>query len=128
MADYQIVNVEIPVDLIRKIDYTDKQTGEAKSFYKVEIPDGGLAGWEFSPRYVNLSQSGDSTLRNCPLIADRPVRLSRPFYDSDHHVLRDEAGKAKRDEMEVPVETIKSYFEDLFKRGWHSVATEDIPF
>ena len=68
------------------IQYTDRSTGEQRSFNVVRLPPdtviGGrdVGGYEFSPLYVNPSRFRGEHWRDVPLLADREVRLSRSVH------------------------------------------------
>ena len=69
------------------IKYTDRKTGEEKTFNVVRLPkdtviDGkDMGGFEFSPLYVNPSKFRGENWRDIPLLADREVQLRRDVRD-----------------------------------------------
>ena len=69
------------------VKYTDKKTGQEKSFNIVRLPkdtiiDGkNVGGFEFSPLYVNPSKFRGEHWRDIPLLADREVQLRRDVRD-----------------------------------------------
>ena len=72
-----------------QIPYTDKRTGEQKTFNQVTIPNGtvidgkDMGGYEFSPLYVNQSRFRGENWRDIPLLADREVWLQKSVLDPD---------------------------------------------
>ena len=72
------------------IEYTDRRTGETRTFNQVTLPAGtvidgrDVGGYEFSPLFVNPARFRDpEAWRDIPLLADREVRLSRSVLDEE---------------------------------------------
>lgn len=102
-SDKEKVHIHLPADLVREgIEYTDRNTGEPKTFNVAQLPDGctlggeDLSGWEFSPLFVNESQFREGW-KHIPLLADREVRLSRTVME-DGRPKRDESGRRVKEE------------------------------
>lgn len=102
-SDKEKVHIHLPADLVREgIEYTDRNTGEPKTFNIAQLPDGctlggeDLSGWEFSPLFVNESQFREGW-KHIPLLADREVRLSRTVME-DGRPKRDESGRRVKEE------------------------------
>ena len=90
MAEKKNVYVSLHEAFVREgIQYTDRRTGEQRSFNVVRLPpdtviDGrDVGGYEFSPLYVNPSRFRGEHWRDVPLLADREVRLSRSVLDAE---------------------------------------------
>ena len=84
MTEKKNVYISLHEAFVREgIQYTDRRTGEQRSFNVVRLPpdtviDGrDVGGYEFSPLYVNPSRFRGEHWRDVPLLADREVRLSR---------------------------------------------------
>lgn len=94
---------------VRRTEYADRETGEERVLFTVTLPRGtevdgvDLGGWQFHPRYVepNHSRYHDEHWREVPLLADRPVRLSRDVLDADGNPLPDGEGRNQRECAEV---------------------------
>lgn len=82
------------------IKYTDKKTGQEKTFNVVRLPadtviDGkDVGGYEFSPLYVNPSKFRGEDWRDIPLLADREVRLQKSVLDAEGKPVLGEDGQA----------------------------------
>lgn len=65
------------------IKYTDRQTGEERSFNRATLPKGtaidgvDVGGYEFGPLHVNPSRFRGEHWRDIPLLADREVWLQK---------------------------------------------------
>lgn len=129
MAKRETVDVIVDKEAISKIDFTNKQ-GEPDCFYKVMLPRGAttegsdVSFWEFSPKFVNPMKNKPGFC-SLPLLADRPVWLSKPELDEEGHVLRDEAGKPIRLRMDVDPHEIKRIFEEFYSEEAYD---EDVLF
>lgn len=119
-SDKEKVQIHMPPELVKEgIAYTDKSTGELRSFNVVALPDGcrlggrDVSGWEFSPRYVNPSRER-AGWKHIPLLADRGVRLSHSTVDEAGNLMRDENGKRVKEFMEVePVDLADAILDAL---------------
>jgi len=104
------------------IKYTDKQTGEEKSFNRVTLPkdtviDGrDVGGYEFSPLYVNPSKFRGENWRDIPLLADREVWLQKSVLDEEGNPVVGEGGKRERDTVVVSPQQIKDALAESRKR------------
>ena len=71
------------------IEYTDKTTGELKTFNQVTLPKGttidgiDVGCYQFSPLFVNASRFRGENFRDIPLLADREVWLKRTVLDGE---------------------------------------------
>lgn len=89
------------------IEYTDKKTGEKKTFNSVTLPKGTMIGdtdvsyYQFSPRFVNSAKFRGENYRDIPLLADREVRLSKSVLDADGEPVLDEDGRQVKDTIKV---------------------------
>lgn len=96
------------------IQYTDRSTGEQRSFNVVRLPPdtviGGrdVGGYEFSPLYVNPSRFRGEHWRDVPLLADREVRLSRSVLGED--------GRREKETLVVSPAQIKEALTEARKR------------
>ena len=105
-SDKEKVMINVPPELVREgIPYTDRSTGEHRTFNVVTLPEGcelsgeDLSGWEFSPLFVDPSDFREGW-RKIPLLAEREVRLSRTVME-DGRPKRDERGKRVKEERRV---------------------------
>ena len=95
------------------IPYTDKRTGEQRTFNQVTIPNGtvidgkDMGGYEFSPLYVNPSRFRGEDWRDVPLIAEREVWLQKSVLDPDGNPVLGEDGKRLKDTVKVMPQQIK---------------------
>ena len=113
------------------IKYTDKQTGEEKSFNRVTLPkdtviDGkDVGGYEFSPLYVNPSKFRGEHWRDIPLLADREVWLQKSVLDAEGNPVIGEDGKRERDTVKVSPDKIKQALDESRKRYAEEHAADD---
>ena len=84
MPEKKNVYISLHEAFVREgIQYTDRATGEQRSFNVVRLPPDtviegrDVGGYEFSPLFVNPSRFRGEHWRDVPLLADREVRLSR---------------------------------------------------
>ena len=95
------------------IPYTDKTTGEQRTFNQVRIPSGtiidgqDMGGYEFSPLYVNESKYKGAAWRDVPMLADREVWLQKSILDPEGNPVLDEAGRRQKDTVKVMPQQIK---------------------
>lgn len=95
------------------IEYTDKSTGEQRTFNQVALPkettiDGiDVGSYQFSPLYVNESRFKGENYRDIPLLSDREVWLRRTVLDVEGNPVLDDAGKPERDTVKVMPSRIK---------------------
>ena len=83
MEERKNVYLSLHKSFVREgIEYTDRATGEARTFNSATLPkctvvDGmDVGGYEFSPMFVNESRFKGADFRDIPLLADREVWLS----------------------------------------------------
>ena len=105
------------------IPYTDRVTGEQRTFNRVRIPPGtviegkDMGGYEFSPLYVNESRFKGEKWRDVPLLADREVWLQKPVLDPEGNPVLDEAGRRQKDTVKVMPQQIKEALVES-RRAW----------
>lgn len=104
------------------IQYTDRSTGEQRSFNVARLPPdtviGGrdVGGYEFSPLYVNPSRFRGEHWRDVPLLADREVRLSRSVLDAEGRPVLGEDGRREKETLVVSPAQIKEALTEARKR------------
>lgn len=104
------------------VKYTDKKTGQEKSFNIVRLPkdaiiDGkDVGGFEFSPLYVNPSKFRGEHWRDIPLLADREVQLRRDVRDIEGNPIIGDDGKREKEVIKVTPEQIKTALSEARKR------------
>lgn len=104
------------------IEYTDKKTGEVKTFNSVTLPsdtiiDGkDVSGYQFSPRFINESKYRSSDYRDIPLLTDREVWLQKSVMDAEGNRMTDEDGKAVKDTIKVMPAQIKTALAESYER------------
>lgn len=105
------------------IEYTDKKTGETKTFNQVRLPEGtvidgqDMGGYEFSPLFVNDSRFKGENWRDIPLISAREVWLQKSVLDPEGNPVLDDAGKRMKDTVRVMPEQIKDALAQS-RRAW----------
>ena len=104
------------------IPYTDKRTGEQRTFNQVTIPNGtvidgkDMGGYEFSPLFVNPSRFRGEDWRDVPLIAGKEVWLQKSVLDPDGNPVLGEDGKRLKDTVKVMPQQIKDALAESRKR------------
>lgn len=104
------------------IPYTDKRTGEQRTFNQVTIPNGtvidgrDMGGYEFSPLYVNPSRFRGEDWRDVPLIAEREVWLQKSVLDPDGNPVLGDDGRRLKDTVKVMPQQIKDALAESRKR------------
>lgn len=104
------------------IKYTDKKTGQEKTFNIVRLPKGTIidgkevGGFEFSPLYVNPSKFRGEHWRDIPLLADREVQLRRDVRDIEGNPIVGDDGKREKEVIKVTPEQIKTALSEARKR------------
>lgn len=104
------------------IEYTDKQTGEQRTFNRVTLPKGtfidgkDVGGYEFSPLYVNPSKFRGENWRDIPLLAEREVWLQKSVLDEEGNPIVGEDGKREKDTVVVSPKQIKDALAESRKR------------
>ena len=105
------------------IPYTDKTTGEQRTFNQVRIPSGtiidgqDMGGYEFSPLYVNESKYKGAAWRDVPMLADREVWLQKSILDPEGNPVLDEAGRRQKDTVKVMPQQIKDALAELGRKS-----------
>ena len=104
------------------IQYTDKQTGEQRTFNRVTLPKGtfidgkDVGGYEFSPLYVNPSKFRGENWRDIPLLAEREVWLQKSVLDEEGNPIVGENGRREKDTIVVSPQKIKEALAESRKR------------
>lgn len=104
------------------IQYTDRATGEQRSFNVVRLPPDtviegrDVGGYEFSPLFVNPSRFRGEHWRDVPLLADREVRLSRSVLDAEGRPVVGEDGRREKETVTVTPAQIKEALSEARKR------------
>lgn len=71
------------------IEYTDRVTGEVRTFNSVTLPKGtvidgvDVSYYQFSPMFVNESRYRGENYRDIPLLTDREVWLKKSVLDEN---------------------------------------------
>lgn len=95
------------------IPYTDRNTGEEKTFHSVTLPKGtvidgvDVSYYQFSPMFVNPSRFKGENFRDMPLLADREVWLKKGLMNADGTPVKDESGKDVKDIVKVMPSALK---------------------
>lgn len=95
------------------IEYTDRGTGEVRTFNSVTLPKGTVVDgvdvsyYQFSPMFVNESRYRGENYRDIPLLTDREVWLKKSVLDEDGQPVLDERGKPAKDIVRVMPAQIK---------------------
>ena len=95
------------------IEYTDRVTGEVRTFNSVTLPKGtvidgvDVSYYQFSPMFVNESRYRGENYRDIPLLTDREVWLKKSVLDEDGQPVLDERGKPEKDVVRVMPAQIK---------------------
>ena len=95
------------------IPYTDRDTGEEKTFHSVTLPKGtvidgvDVSYYQFSPMFVNPSRFKGENFRDIPLLAEREVWLKKGLMNPDGTPMKDESGKDMKDIVKVMPAALK---------------------
>lgn len=96
------------------IEYTDKSTGEQKTFNSVTLPKGTVIGgvdvsyYQFSPLFVHPSKYRGENYMDVPLLTDREVWLQKSILDGEGNPVIDEStGRTAKDTVKVMPAQIK---------------------
>lgn len=95
------------------IPYTDRNTGEEKTFHSVTLPKGtvidgvDVSYYQFSPMFVNPSRFKGENFRDIPLLAEREVWLKKGLMNPDGTPMKDESGKDMKDIVKVMPAALK---------------------
>lgn len=100
MEERKNVYLSLHKSFVREgIEYTDRATGEARTFNSATLPKGtvvdgvDVGGYEFSPMFVNESRFKGADFRDIPLLANREVWLRKTIPRRDNR--RDQRRGAK---------------------------------
>ena len=110
------------------IEYTDRKTGETKTFNSVTLPKGtvidgvDVSYYQFSPRFVNPSKYHGENYRDIPLLADKEVRLQKSVLDADGQPMVSEKGKQVKDTVKVMPSQLKESLDKGRKEYFSSLA------
>lgn len=95
------------------IPYTDKKTGEEKTFNSATLPKGtiidgqDLSYYQFSPLFVNLSKFKGENFVDIPLLTEQEVWLRRSVLDGEGNPVLGDDGKPEQDIVKVMPAQIK---------------------
>lgn len=95
------------------IPYTDRNTGEEKTFHSVTLPKGtvvdgvDVSHYQFSPMFVNPSRFKGENFRDMPLLAEREIWLKKGLMNPDGTPVVDETGKEVKDIVKVMPAALK---------------------
>ena len=108
MEERKNVYLSLHKSFVREgIEYTDRATGEARTFNSATLPKGtvvdgvDVGGYEFSPMFVNESRFKGADFRDIPLLANREVWLRKTVMGPDGQPELDEGGRAVKDTVKV---------------------------
>ena len=113
------------------IAYTDRATGEERTFNSVTLPKGTVVDgqdvsyYQFSPLFVNESRYRGEDYRDIPLLTDREVWLRKSVLDKEGKPVVGDDGAAMKDVVKVMPSQIKEaversrseYLESLSERA-----------
>ncbi len=113
-APRKTVYLSLHENFVREnIAYTDRATGEERTFNQVRLPAGTIVdgvdvgGYEFSPLFVNPSKYRGEHWRDIPLIADRELWLRKSVLDEEGNPVVGADGRPERDLVKVMPEQVK---------------------
>jgi hypothetical protein len=112
------------------IEYTDRATGETRTFNQARLPEGtvidgrDMGGYEFSPLFVNESRFRGEEWRDIPLLADREVWLQRSVMDPEGNPVVGEDGRRMKDIVKVMPAQIKEAIAES-RRAWAEAHADD---
>lgn len=95
------------------IEYTDRVTGEVRTFNSVTLPKGtvidgvDVSYYQFSPMFVNESRYRGENYRDIPLLTDREVWLKKSVLDENGQPVLNGDGKPAKDVVRVMPAQIK---------------------
>ena len=99
------------------IEYTDRVTGEVRTFNSVTLPKGtvidgvDVSYYQFSPLFVNESRYRGEDYRDIPLLTNREVWLRRSILDKDGKPVVNEEGVKVKDVIKVMPAQIRDAIE-----------------
>ena len=102
MEERKNVYLSLHKSFVREgIEYTDRATGETRTFNSATLPKGtvvdgvDVGGYEFSPMFVNESRFKGADFRDIPLLANREVWLRKTVMGPDGQPELDDAGRSR---------------------------------
>lgn len=104
------------------IEYTDRETGEVRTFNSVTLPKGTVVDgvdvsyYQFSPMFVNESRYRGENYRDIPLLTDREVWLQKSVMDAEGNRMTDENGRNVKDTVKVMPAQIKTALAESYER------------
>ena len=99
------------------IEYTDRRTGETRTFISVTLPKGtvidghDVSYYQFSPLFVNESRYRGEDYRDIPLLTEREVWLRRSILDEDGKPVVGEDGIELKEVVKVMPAKIRDALE-----------------
>lgn len=118
-SDKEKVHIHLPAALVKEgIPFTDKSTGERRTFNAAKLPEGcrlggrDVSGWEFSPLFVNESQFREGW-KHIPLLADRDVRLTHTVMEGGRPAIGPDGKRVKEERRVDPVDLADAIAEAL---------------
>lgn len=99
------------------IEYTDRRTGETRTFNSVTLPKGTVIDghdvgyYQFSPLFVNESRYRGEDYRDIPLLTEREVWLRRSILDEDGKPVVNDEGVEVKDVVKVMPAQIRDAIE-----------------
>lgn len=99
------------------IAYTDKATGEERTFNSATLPKGtvidgqDVSYYQFSPLFVNESRYRGDDYRDIPLLTDREVWLRKSVLDEEGKPIVGDDGREMKDVVKVMPAQIKEALE-----------------
>lgn len=131
MPEKKNVYISLHKNFVREnIEYTDRATGEQRSFNQVRLPSGtvidgrDVGGYEFSPLYVNPSRFRGEDWRDVPLLEDREVWLQKSVLDAEGNPVIGEDGRREKDTVKVMPQQIKDALAES-RRAWAAEHSPD---
>ena len=119
MEERKNVYLSLHKSFVREgIEYTDRATGEARTFNSATLPKGtvvdgmDVGGYEFSPMFVNESRFKGADFRDIPLLANREVWLRKTVMGPDGQPELDEGGRAVKDTVKVMPAQLKTALDE----------------
>lgn len=114
MAERKNTYITLHKNFVRTdIEYTDRNTGEVKTFNSVTLPGGteidgrDVSYYQFSPLFVNPSRFHGENYRDIPLLTDREVVLQRSVLDESGEPVLVEDSRRMKDVVRVMPAQIK---------------------
>ena len=119
MEERKNVYLSLHKSFVREgIEYTDRATGETRTFNSATLPKGtvvdgvDVGGYEFSPMFVNESRFKGADFRDIPLLANREVWLRKTVMGPDGQPELDEGGRAVKDTVKVMPAQLKTALDE----------------